>query len=71
MERVTKATLTGIRDTMASHSWSDEEIEELVDPQLGIITGFQSLLDELELLRKVDLGDTAPAMGVQGVDRHE
>lgn len=71
MERVTKTTLIGICDTMASHRWSDEEIEELVNPQLGIITGFQGLLDELEQLRKIDLGDVAPAMGVRGVDHHE
>ena len=56
---------------MASHDWSDEEIEELIDPQLGIITGFQSLLDELELLRKIDLGEIAPAMSVQSVEHHE
>ncbi|MER8438842.1 hypothetical protein NKH36_30225 [Mesorhizobium sp. M1312] len=71
MQKLTKATLTGICAQMASHSWSEEEINELVDPQLGIITGFQDLLNELEQLRKIDLGTTPPAMSVQGADRHE
>jgi hypothetical protein len=56
---------------MASHSWSDAEIKELVYPQLGIITGFQDLLNELEELRRVDLGTTPPAMSVQGSSAHD
>ncbi|QKC86724.1 hypothetical protein EB232_34230 (plasmid) [Mesorhizobium sp. NZP2077] len=71
MQKLTKATLTGICTQMASHCWSDDEINELVDPRLGIITGFQDLLNELEQLRKIDLGTTPPAMSVQGADRHE
>lgn len=65
MKKLTKDTLTGICSQMASHDWSDAEINELVDPQLGIITGFQDLLDELEVLRKIDLGTTPPALTVQ------
>ncbi|MEM9631797.1 MAG: hypothetical protein AAGA50_10760 [Pseudomonadota bacterium] len=65
MKPLTKPTLTGICDQMASHDWSDAELEELVDPKLGIITGFQDLLDELETLRKIDLGATPPALAVQ------
>ncbi|WP_245472407.1 hypothetical protein [Rhizobium jaguaris] len=71
MQKLTKDTLTGICAQMASHSWSEAEINELVDPQLGIITGFQDLLSELEQLRKIDLGTTPPAMSVQGADRHD
>ncbi|ANT54863.1 hypothetical protein [Mesorhizobium amorphae] len=71
MQRLKKATLTGICAQMASHGWSEEEINELVDPRLGLITGFQDLLNELEQLRKIDLGTTPPAMSVQGADRHE
>lgn len=66
MQRINEATLVGICTQMASHSWSQAEISELVDPQLGIITGFQDLLDELEQLRKVDLGTIPPAMSAQG-----
>jgi hypothetical protein len=71
MQKLTKDTLVGISTQMASHRWSDAEINELVDPQLGIITGFQDLLRELEQLRKIDLGTTPPAMNVKGAGRHD
>ena len=68
MQKLAKATLTGICSQMASHTWSDAEISELVNPRLGIITGFQDLLNELDQLRRVDLGTLPPAMSVQGAD---
>ena len=71
MQKLTKDTLVGICTQMASHRWSDAEINELVDPQLGIITGFQDLLRELEQLRKIDLGTTPPAMNVKGAGGHD
>jgi len=71
MQKVTKATLTGICNQMASHSWTEAELDELVNPKMGIITGFQDLLNALEELRKIDLGTTPPAMCVQGTDAHD
>ena len=47
MQKIKEATLTGICAQMASHRWSEAEINELIDPQLGIITGLQDLLNEL------------------------
>jgi len=64
MNRLQQQTLLGIRDQFGSYAWDDAEISELVDPQLGIITGFQELLDQLELLRKVDLGSIPPAADI-------
>ncbi len=61
MKRLQQQTLLGIRDQLGSYAWDDAEISELVNPQLGIITGFQVLLDQLERLRKVDLGSIPPA----------
>jgi hypothetical protein len=61
MKKLQKDTLLGMRDQLASYAWKDEEISELVDPKLGIITGFQDLLDQLDELRQVDLGNTPPA----------
>lgn len=61
MKKLQKDTLFGMRDQLASYAWKDEEISELVDPKLGIITGFQDLLDQLDELRQVDLGSTPPA----------
>ena len=64
MKKLQKETLIGIRDQLAGYAWKDEEISELVDPKLGIITGFQDLLDQLDQLRQVDLGGTPPASDI-------
>ena len=64
MKKLQKDTLLGIRDQLASYDWKDEEISELVDPKLGIITGFQDLLDQLDILRQFDLGSTPPASDI-------
>ena len=61
MKKLEKATLIGMRDQLGGYAWRDAEISELVDPQLGIITGFQDLLDQLEVLRKIDLEAIPPA----------
>jgi hypothetical protein len=61
MKKLDKQTLIGIRDQFGSYAWDDVEISELVEPKLGIITGFQELLDQLEVLRKIDLEATPPA----------
>lgn len=65
IKKIEQATLTGIRDQLGSYAWNDAEISELVDPKLGIITGFQDLIDELEILRKVDLGTIPPAADIK------
>lgn len=61
MQKLDRKTLLGIRDQLGSYAWDDAEIDELVDPRLGIITGFQDLLEQLECLRKIDLGTLPPA----------
>jgi hypothetical protein len=61
MQKLDRQTLLGIRDQLGGYAWDDVEIDELVDPKLGIITGFQELLQQLEQLRKIDLGATPPA----------
>jgi len=61
MRKLRKQTLIGMRDQLGGYTWNDAEIAELVNPKLGIITGFQDLLDELEELRKIDLEATPPA----------
>ena len=68
MQKIDRQTLLGIRDQLASYGWSDAEIDELVDPQLGIITGFQELLDQLETLRHIDLKAIPPAGDIPGHD---
>ncbi|HLW28280.1 MAG TPA: hypothetical protein VKY54_11145 [Kiloniellales bacterium] len=70
MERLRKETLDGLVRQLASFRWSEAEIKELVAPEMGVITSFQDLLDDLERLRQMDLGDTPPAdRRVQAGDR--
>ena len=64
MEKIQKQTLIGMRDQLGGYAWEDAEISELVDPRLGIITGFQDLLDQLEVLRKIDLQSIPPAADI-------
>lgn len=69
MDRLKRETLAGLIDQLAATPFRDAEIDELVDPKFGIITDFQELLDELEALRRTDLGTTPPAQGVQRRER--
>lgn len=64
MKKLQKQTLVGMRDQLGGYAWRDAEIDELVDPKLGIITGFQELLEQLEELRQVDLVSTPPASDI-------
>lgn len=61
MKPITKDTLAGIVDELAAHPWDRAELDELVAPKFGLITGFQGLLTELEALRRLELGETPPA----------
>ncbi len=65
MKKLQRSTLNGLCEQLGAYSWKNEEINELADPKLGIITGLQDLLNELEVLRKMDLDALAPAQGVQ------
>lgn len=64
MKAIEKQTLLGMRDQLGGYAWNDAEISELVDPKLGIITGFQDLLDQLEVLRRIDLEAIPPAADI-------
>lgn len=59
--------IQGIREIFASHDFSDEDLSELVDPKMGVITSFKDLMAELEYLRRIDLGQTPPALGIEGI----
>ena len=68
MKPLQKSTLSQLCDQLAAHPWREAELAELVDPKLGIITGFQELLEDLETLRRSDLGSLPPAQGVRATD---
>ena len=64
MKKLEKETLIRMRDQLGGYNWHDSELEELVNPRLGIITGFEDLLEQLEELRRVDLEAIPPAGGI-------
>ena len=65
MQKLDKETLLRMRDQLGGYPWKDDELDELVDPKLGIITGFQDLLDQLEKLRRIDLEAIPPARDIE------
>ena len=48
-------------EELPSFQWSQGELEELVAPRYGIITGFQSILEDIRHLQEFDLEDIGPA----------
>ena len=71
MERLKRSTLVAMDRELAAFSWREVEIDELVTPKMGVITGFQDLLDQLERLRAMDLGATPPASASIGTKAHD
>jgi hypothetical protein len=57
MQPVSRDTLKRIMQQFPTVAWSDGELDELVSPSFGVITGFQQLLDNIETLMRTDLGD--------------
>jgi hypothetical protein len=58
---VSKQTLESVVEEFSTLPWAGGELDELVAPKFGIITGFQGLVNDLERLRGIDLGETALA----------
>lgn len=65
MNPIRKETLSLVLQELSCHPCGGEELTELVAPQMGIISGFQDLLSELEQLRTLRLGELPPAGQVQ------
>lgn len=65
MHPTNKVTLSRVLQELSCHPCGDDELEELISPQMGVISGFQDLLNELEQLRTLRLGELPPAGAVQ------
>lgn len=64
MKKLQLETLAAMRDQLGGYAWEETELKELVEPKLGIITGFGDLLEQLELLRRLDLASIPPASDI-------
>ena len=57
-------TIQSFQEVYSTYMFKNNDLNELVNPNLGVITGFNDLMDQLESLRLIDLGQTPPALGV-------
>ena len=56
--------IRSVQETFSTYNFKNNDLNELVNPNLGVITGFNDLMYQLESLRLIDLGQTPPALGV-------
>ena len=61
MKRPTKELLVRMQAIFPAFEWSDAELDDLVRPGYGLITGFPELLVEINRLCERDLEDLPPA----------
>lgn len=61
MDKPTKSLLEEIQAAFPTIQWESEVLEEVVTLHFGVITGFPELLEDMDRLCRIDLGDLAPA----------
>lgn len=54
-------TLQKVLSEFPACDWRGQELRELIDPQYGVISGFQKIIDDLHELSENDLHDIEPA----------
>ena len=64
MKTLRQETLLRINEEFPSFGWDEGELEELVDPKLGVITAFSEILEQIETIMGLDLGETGPGGGL-------
>lgn len=57
-------TLLNIVDEFPSFTWDQTVLEELIDPKLGVITAFGEILEEIETILSLDLGEIGLSTGL-------
>lgn len=57
MDALQKQTLLSIVEEFPTFSWDQDVLDELIDPKLGVITAFGEILDQIETLMGLDLGE--------------
>lgn len=63
MKTLRKETLVRINEEFPAFNWEDGELEELVDPKLGVITAFSEILEQIETIMALDLGEVGLGNG--------
>ena len=60
MSKIRKETLQAILDEFQGYSALEESIDELIDPQMGLISGLQEMIDAVNGLKAADLENYSP-----------
>jgi hypothetical protein len=60
MTKIRKETLQAILDEFQGYPSLEGSIDELVDPKMGLISGFQNMVDAMKGLKSADLEDYSP-----------
>lgn len=58
---LSQKTLQQIVAEFPTYDWSEFELNELVFPKFGVITGFAEILSDIQRLAQQDLCDIEPA----------
>ncbi|MBU0699222.1 MAG: hypothetical protein KKE59_07345 [Proteobacteria bacterium] len=58
-------TLQQIKTEFPIHDWSEEELNELVSPKYGVITGFEEILNDIQEIAGQDLADIEPSGNIK------
>jgi len=65
MDALEKDTLRRLMTQFPSLPWEDAQLDELIAPRHGVISGFADLLRSQATLRDIDLGEQAPAVALR------
>lgn len=60
MAKIQKETLYKVLEEFQGCPGLKGSIDELIDPQMGIITGFQDMIDAITVLKSADLDEYSP-----------
>ena len=60
ISNIRKETLQAILDEFQGYPGLEESIDELIDPQMGLISGLQEMIDAVNGLKSADLENYSP-----------
>jgi len=68
MKELRIETLLNIEEEFPTFGWETGELDELVDPKLGVITAFSEILEQVETIMNIDLEEVGLASDTKQVE---
>lgn len=66
MKPPTRELFVSLQEVVPTLGFDGAELDELVAPRFGLITGYPHLLEEISRLTALDLGELFPAVPLSG-----